>query len=107
MIHYLVHNSYTSVSILYNYFAELVALDTEYIDPELLHADSPNIPPTSETCSPVTGPQISNSHATLTHVQSMPPALTDRPAIPISPRPTLDDIPVRKPMLYCCIRCLS
>ncbi|XP_061183284.1 phosphatidylinositol 3,4,5-trisphosphate 5-phosphatase 2-like isoform X5 [Saccostrea echinata] len=69
---------------------ELVALDTEYIDPELMHSDSP---PSADTLTPLTGPQISNSHATLTHVQSMPAALLDKPPIPISQRPAVDDLP--------------
>ncbi|XP_062578333.1 phosphatidylinositol 3,4,5-trisphosphate 5-phosphatase 1-like isoform X3 [Saccostrea cucullata] len=69
---------------------ELVALDTEYIDPELMHSD---LPPSADTLSPLTGPQISGSHATLTHVQSMPAALLDKPPIPISSRPAVDDLP--------------
>uniref|UniRef100_K1QQH2 phosphatidylinositol-3,4,5-trisphosphate 5-phosphatase n=1 Tax=Magallana gigas TaxID=29159 RepID=K1QQH2_MAGGI len=71
---------------------ELVALDTEYIDPELMHADSPNIPPPD--CQPPvpTGTLISNPHATLTHVQSMPTVMSERQGIPIS-RPAADDLP--------------
>eukprot|EP00105_Crassostrea_gigas_P035660 XP_019919808.1 PREDICTED: phosphatidylinositol 3,4,5-trisphosphate 5-phosphatase 2 isoform X4 [Crassostrea gigas] len=73
---------------------ELVALDTEYIDPELMHADSPNIPPPD--CQPPvpTGTLISNPHATLTHVQSMPTVMSERQGIPIS-RPAADDLPYK------------
>ena len=74
--------------------SELVALDTEYIDPELIHADSPNIPPPDIPTSMV-APPSSNAHATLTQVQSMPSVLSDRQGIPISRTPT-DDPPVRE-----------
>lgn len=76
------------------FFVELVALDTEYIDPELMHADSPNIPPPDCQSPGSTGTLISNPHATLTHVQSMPTVMSERQGIPIS-RPATDDLPVR------------
>lgn len=76
------------------FFVELVALDTEYIDPELMHADSPNIPPPDCQSPGPTGTLISNPHATLTHVQSMPTVMSERQGIPIS-RPAADDLPVR------------
>lgn len=59
-----------------------------------MHADSPNIPPPD--CQPPvpTGTLISNPHATLTHVQSMPTVMSERQGIPIS-RPAADDLPVR------------
>ncbi|XP_022335405.2 phosphatidylinositol 3,4,5-trisphosphate 5-phosphatase 2A-like isoform X2 [Crassostrea virginica] len=72
---------------------ELVALDTEYIDPELIHADSPNIPP-PDIPSSMVAPPSSNAHATLTQVQSMPSVLSDRQGIPISRTPT-DDPPYK------------
>lgn len=79
----------------------MVALDTEYIDPELMHADSPNIPPPD--CQPPvpTGTLISNPHATLTHVQSMPTVMSERQGIPIS-RPAADDLPVRTCFEFIC-----
>ncbi|KAK3094659.1 hypothetical protein FSP39_004619 [Pinctada imbricata] len=76
---------------------ELVALDTEYIDPELWHPDSPNFEGRQDLRSQVFPHQYENqdggSHPSLNHVQSVPLIQSsERPQQPL-PRFTSDDMP--------------
>lgn len=74
----------------FGFFSELIALDTEYIDPTTWHPDSPNFTNKLDGSISVIDRNRSPQHSTLTTTKSVPILSEDRPPAVI-PRDLVED----------------